>query len=565
MKKNTKSTEKAFSFLGWIFILLIFIILSSLLSIFFMGGGEDRVSSESVDFWLYKNSPQVTGEEGSYFIFIKNNSNRDIEDVKINLDLPSGFDLVSTKEECAKKNNSCEWKLDQIKKDVLKDIEFKGKFFSQPGVKYFNGEMEFDLSGFSSRFYKSFQEEINLNSALNFEWEMPTNAGLGENIESNLYLDNDSQEVLDKVKIKINVPDNFVVDTDIEDESNISFSENNLIWEINDLDFKGEEKLSFSGFFENANKRQHIFEAQAIIPFDLEEFIQKEEKKMVSIGEGIDINLKVNNSQEDSFAKWGESLPIELSYYNTNDKTIEDLILSIDILGEHYLEEKPNFNWEIQNIKKGEGVEKRDTINIVSQLVALKSNFSHSTITLLPIVRGKFSSYSNYWTLKGKPIEIKMSTDLSLRAEAKMYNDEGFKIGQGPLPLKENEKTSFWVFWNLKNTTNDLSNVVASSTLPENIEWNDDFDTSIGNISFKPDSRSIKWEIPSLNSFSGGSHSLVQAKFKLSIIPTEDDIKTSPIVLKETEIRAEDDFCQTDILKSHPALDVNSLNNSDLK
>ncbi len=555
---NTKSTEKAFSFFGWIFILLIFIILASVLSIFFMGGGEKTANGKSVDFWLYKHSPQITGEKRSYFVFVKNNSNRDIENVKINLDLPSSFELISSEKECPNSDN-CEWGIESIKKGTLKEVEFKGKLFGQPGKKYFSGGLEFNLKGFSSRFYKSFEEEVDLNSPLVFDWEIPTKAGLGENIKSNLYLDNDSKEVLPEVKVRINVPENFVVQKYKIEQDNIesSFEENTLTWVIKNLDFKKEKELSFSGFFKNANKRQHFFKAQAIVPFNEEDFVQKQEKKLVAIGQGVDINLKVaDKNQGPIVAKWGESLPINLSYYNTNEKTIEDLDLDIEILGERYLKEKPEFHWQANNLKKGNGVEKKENINIVSGLEALKSNFSHSKITLLPKAKGKFKDYSNYWTLEGEPIEVKMSTNLSLRAEAKMFSDEGLKIGQGPMPLKANKETKVWIFWNLKNTTNDLKDVLVKTELPENVKWTGDVESSVGDVSFQGDKNLVKWEIPTLTSFSGGAHSLIQAKFEVSITPKENDLVRTPLLTKKITIQAKDEFCETNISDSKPALDA---------
>ncbi|HKL17224.1 MAG TPA: hypothetical protein VJ900_02610 [Patescibacteria group bacterium] len=559
MKNNIKSKEKAFSFFGWIFILLIFIIVTSILSIFFLDKPETLSGDKDIEFWLYRHSPQVTGEKHSYYVFVRNDSGQDLEDVQINIDFPSGFNLISSEINCQETNGNCSWEIDKIKKGTLFDLEFTGKLFGAPEKKYFNGGLNFHLQGFSSRFYKSFENNVLLNSPINLKWEIPQKAGLGEKIESSIYLDNDGKSILPITRLRVEFPEDFIVQAYKSEDPDITgqLKEDYFYWDINDLNFRGEKKLTFSGFFKNADKRQHFFKVEALIPFEENKFIQKSEKRPVLIGQGVDINLKVADSEKGPIiAKWGQTLPIDLSYYNTNDQKIKDLELDVDFLGEKYLKNSPNFNWEIDTLDKADFIEKSGDLNIVSSLNALKNNFNHSKIKLIPKARGRFENYSNFWQLQGEPIEIKMSTDLSLRTGARFYTDEGLKIGQGPIPMKVGSETRLWIFWNLKNTTNDLENIEVNTKLPKFVNWTGNFESSVGTLSYDKESQTVFWRIPELKAFKGGAHSLVQGKFELSIRPEPDDKDKVLPLTGVTRVRAKDNFCQSEVFDSSPGLDT---------
>ncbi len=557
MKLNT--TEKAFSFFGWIFILLIFIIVASVLSIFFLDKSSPSNGSQDVSFWLHKKSPQITGEKQTYLIFIQNKSNRDLKDIKVSLNSPKGFDLIDSNLDYEANDQTYNWRIDKAQRGVLKNIEFTGRFFGEPGEKYFTGGLNFYLQGFSSKFYKNFEEKVVLNSPIVIDWQLPQKAGLGEKIGSRIYIDNDSSKVLPELNLKLKVPDNFVVQEYKIDNSNISASlkDNLLNWTIKDFNFIGEKEIEFSGYFKNANKRQHFFNVQATLPFKEKEFVQEKQKKPILIGQGFDINLQVADSEEGPIiGKWGQVLPVNLLYYNTNDKKIKDLNLDIEILGEKYLKNTPNFSWHLNSLDQGDFIEKSNNLNIVSSLNALKSRFNHSKITLIPKVRGKFEGYSNFWETTGKPIQIKMSTDLTLRSEARFYTEEGLKIGSGALPFQTGKESKVWVFLELKNTTNNLKDVKVKTKLAKSVSWTENKEASIGKISYNKAENTVFWEISELSPFSGGAHSLVQAQFELSITPQKNDKGKIMDLTDEIKVQAKDNFTQSTIFDKNMSLDT---------
>ncbi len=542
--------NKASSFFGLIIILLVFILAVTLFGFFYFSQSDSTNTDQGVEFWLYRHDQQIIGQENTYFVFIKNQEVRDLENVEVVLNFPPGFILSSSTPECQKVlTQGCLWRLSDIKKGELKEIEIKGQLFSQANQdQFFDGYLNFQLQGFSSEFQKNLSSAVTLKPSLSLNWEIPSKSAMSQELESVIYLENITELMISQIEIMVIWPEDFVVSEAIfsKQELNLDRIEINkkkrqIKWQISELDAGQERELNFSGYFKSATTSQENFVAQAGLVKEKDFFLQLEEEKIIKMDRfGFDLSLTISES---TFS-WGENIPIKLIYQNNNQEIIKDLVLELKINRDQYVILDPlvQTEWSKQKVLSGDNQEINFDLPIISALEAAKNNYSQAELTIQVLARGQLLSKIKEWEVQSNLKEIKIKTNLKLEVSARYYDDERAIIGQGPLPPKVGEKTSYWIFWRLKNTTNPVENLSIKTRLPQGVEWSSETKANYGLVLYNENNREVVWQIPQLPIYSGGPYSLVEAGFEVEITPQASQID---LVLPLTEtivLNAEDQF-----------------------
>jgi hypothetical protein len=139
-----------------------------------------------------------------------------------------------------------------------------------------------------------------------------------------------------------------------------------------------------------------------------------------------------------------------------------------------------------------------------------------------------------------------INSDLGLKEEVRYFDENNLPVGNGPLPPKVGEKTSFKVYWSIGNNLHDLNEVVLETVLPEGVAWDDRNRTSVGTIAYDEAQRKVIWQIGRLPI----TVFRADAEFNISITPSEDDRNRIAVLLVGGKIRAIDTKTGSTIEKS---------------
>ena len=139
---------------------------------------------------------------------------------------------------------------------------------------------------------------------------------------------------------------------------------------------------------------------------------------------------------------------------------------------------------------------------------------------------------------EGNPIKIPLATEVSFKAEARYYTDEGDQLGRGPLPPAVGETTKYWIMVRVDNTSNAINTASFSTELPAGVEFTGKQSVSIGpELKYNAVNHTVTW-----------SYNLIPANsqtglyFEVAVTPTADQAGKNLQLTKAFSFSATDDF-----------------------
>lgn len=139
--------------------------------------------------------------------------------------------------------------------------------------------------------------------------------------------------------------------------------------------------------------------------------------------------------------------------------------------------------------------------------------------------------------------DLKLLTSLTIKAAAYYNSPLGDQLGSGPVPPQVGIPTNYWVFFSPQNIGNNLSNLMVSAKIPNNVTFTDRKSLSAGNFSYSAGQRRITWTVPEIDS----KNSTYQVGFELQIIPDSSQINSEPLLMSNLVYSAKDLYCGEEV------------------
>jgi len=136
--------------------------------------------------------------------------------------------------------------------------------------------------------------------------------------------------------------------------------------------------------------------------------------------------------------------------------------------------------------------------------------------------------------------EMKVSSKLQVVSRA-LYNNSVIQ-NAGPLPPKVGEETTYTIILSLANMVNDLDGVVVKSTLPPYMSFKNVIQPADANISFEKVSGEIVWRAGRVPAGTGFLRPALEAAFQVGLIPSQNQIGSSPTIINAAEVSGRDTF-----------------------
>ncbi len=431
-------------------------------------------------------------------------------------------------------------------------------------VLNFKATLQYNLPGFSSRFEKSIEKEINISgSALSFDVVLPQGIISNEEFMFQIEYANNTEHALSGVKLQAFYPLGFNYIKASTDPA-----EGNNIWSLGDLAARSTGKLIITGniigqtgsFYDFGSQLSMMLNGQSV----------SLEKKMAGLTiqtSPLKMALYVNNAM-DYVAHVGESLEYRLDYQNNTEIALEEVIvkatLDSDMFDLTSVETSGYFDSgtkrvifnagntpALRLINRGDSGSVVFRVNLKDSFAIKKLNDKNFTVKVQAQLESpSVAPNTNLLKTTGMTeIISKVAGKADLSALAYFRDANSGIVNKGTLPLTVGKSTNFTIHWKVINYSDDLSNVVIRAVLPQGVSWTGQVAGNYGESAPKYNERTgeVIWEIPKLPATTGIALPAREAIFQIAATPSLNQVGANMKLLGTTTFSAKDDFVGSDL------------------
>ncbi|MCF7820795.1 MAG: hypothetical protein K9M44_05025 [Candidatus Pacebacteria bacterium] len=293
----------------------------------------------------------------------------------------------------------------------------------------------------------------------------------------------------------------------------------------------------------------------------------------------LSLFLEKNNIlyEQDNYRKSVLISNPKLKTFLNNNSLGSDILKPIDFSLSYRNEENlpiSNLNFKIRSnpeftLKSLKLKESNANIELVDNLIIIKNqtlkdqlqliNFSaefekkqnkiNQALTLLAETSYVVGAQSINYETESQP--LKLNSEIQAEATAYFYSPQGDQIGIGPMPPIAGLPTTYWIFLDVSNFGNQLTDISVSGELAENVFWEDKKSLTKGNLRYGANNKNFVWEVDNFKEEDSGS-----ARFAVRLQAQDNMIGETPILINNLNLSAYDTFAKKQINFSLPAINT---------
>ncbi len=505
----------------------------------------------------------VSGENSTYIVRYKNNTRVALKNTKLtftfsadsnpidkeNLETRGGFPVITKTIGDLGAGQEGQMEFQTL---VLGDKDSQQKFLA---------ELSYQPSNINSDFANEAEFTSTIISVpLILNIDLPERVVSGQTLNFSLKYLNTSDAIFNNSEIKIDFPDGFSFTNSLP-----SPSEGNNVWILPEISSREEGKIMIQGTIEGNEGETKIFKAQFGNQKDNEfiAYAQAMSSPQISVSP-----LYVEQSSdlgENPTANLGQVVNYKLKYRNTTDVTIGPVVItlkidsravdfsSINTAGGFFSSSDNTIIWNASSLPAlnsllphAEGelsffLKTKDklSINLFSD-----KNFTISTAAQIDSPNVPLSLVGTQLTGRNQ-MTIKINSRLVLNVKG--YYTDSLIPNSGPLPPRVDQKTTYTIYWQVLNISNDLSGVSVQAYLPSYIQWQENIYPKNENLIYEPATGKIVWQIGQLSSATGILTPVRQVAFQVGLIPSLAQAGSRALIVKNAQVTGKDNFTETNL------------------
>lgn len=133
---------------------------------------------------------------------------------------------------------------------------------------------------------------------------------------------------------------------------------------------------------------------------------------------------------------------------------------------------------------------------------------------------------------------LKLISDLKVKGAAYYNSLLGDQLGSGPIPPMVGLPTNYWVFFEVDNHGNDLSNLTINAKLSESVTLAGGKTLSAGEFAYNESQKRITWTVEKISVTNGR----YQIGFEVQLLPTEKQVGLKPLLVSNISYLATDAY-----------------------
>lgn len=464
-------------------------------------------------------------------------------------------------------------KAGEIKKGEKYNITMSGRLIgAENSIHYLEVSLVFKPENVSSRFEINNRSSVTIkDTPISFSLNAPKQASSGEELVYDLVVTNNTDNSLENIEIKWELPDGFTVK-----QSDPLIDKNDTV-KISLFGAKQSKKVTVTG-----NLKGNVNDVK-VVKISLGQnrnnnFIKYgEDQAPTKIALSYLLITQSVNGRADYNASPGEELKYIINYKNNSEFSIGEAIVSAKLEGEI-------FDFKTLSVEDGSFDEHAATVTWkgagVPGLLVLSPGeegsieFSVNLKSILPINDFNDRNFTVKSVAQIQSLEIPTPLNVNKIIEsnetitkinskiilsAKAYYDEPTAtiVNSGPIPPKVKEETTYTVHWLISNLTNDADGVSLVSSLPSNTRWTGQTTTNNGTtLSYNERTNEISWAIGKVPANTGIISPTYEAVFQVAITPSSNQIGTFPGIINSAKISGKDNFTGASLEDSAEVLDT---------
>lgn len=394
------------------------------------------------------------------------------------------------------------------------------------------------------------------SSPIVIDFDSPKEIVSGSSVDLIISCRNTSREAIRNIKLTIEYPKEFSFEN-----ANPNFTQDKT-WLISEL--APQEKQEFNlhgilngeiGTFQKFKGQVKTQATQGNIIYAVHEYAPK------IINSPIILSQHVANG----VVYAGNSLNYTIKFYNNSDVPIRDAILDLT-----FEDKVLNFN-NLDLDKKGFYNSKNKTIiwkaSDVPALKLIQPNQSGEVSFNIPLKETlpiKDTTDTNF-TIKTKasidsedipsPIRANktiLTNSILIKVGTEALFDVTGKYKEGELPPRVGKETTYTLTMEAGSYVNDLKNGEISAVLPTGVSWKGNVEgIKKDSLSFNERANTMTWKVGGVTHGEGLLSPTQKISFDVSIVPSIDQVSSSPVLMREITFKATDVFTGQNIFKSH--------------
>ena len=535
-------------------ICLVLIVLGAL---FFVFGSPALFRSQAVDVKIEGLTEIKSGDKISWQVKVTNKGNAALGDAVLVFKFPKdSAPVAGRKQEKISRERRA---LGDVRPGESVIEIFNAFVFGGKGAeKEVSAVLEYRPAGASAVFAEgaSFQFSI-ARSPVAVSFNLPQELRIGQEVEFEANYSSQADETIPNLFLQINFPDGFEL---ISANPN-SLSQNKNIWALGDLSPSRTGKIKLKGVVRGADLESKIFKAavgifdpaeNSIMPYDASS------QTVVLRSPFLSVNILANGLAEYTTFP-GDTISFDVLLKNNLPQEVKNASLEIIISGSAvdfnslrvergaFRESSKSIVWNSSTFEPLRILLPNQEENVVFSF-KVKNNLALSADSPRPTIRlnAIFKPGSAVHGFEGVDVagsvnyEIKASSKLQVITRALFYNSIIQNVG--PLPPKVGEETTYTIVWSLANMVNDLDGVVVKSSLPPYMNFKNVIQPADADMSFDKSSGEIIWRAGRVLAGTGFLRPALQAAFQVGLLPSQNQVGSSPVIINATETSGRDTF-----------------------
>jgi hypothetical protein len=534
--------------------------------------GRGGKFSEQVALTAQAPAEVASGEDVAVTVTVKNQERIDLRNAELTYTAPEGFTFRTSTPAASNEFNNA-WSLGTIQESGGTTVTISGRLLGeQAQAKKFSFMVTYTPSNFNTEFQVTAEVTVTINkSVLTITPEVPVRFPPGRPVDIPVTLENIGTDSLEKVKLVVEYPEGFAFT-----KADPKPAADDTVWELASIGAGKKVKVTITGVFTGNVGDTPEFRFRAGRETNTGFQAQAEVSGIGTIVKaGLSLKTSVTNPGAGTVISWGDTLNYVFAYKNESDSEMKDVSLTVEfsqknadgkdvaILDLDNRSDMQNgkldgrtITWTKKEISALATVAGGATKDILLR-VPVKSgpsitaqgdrNFVITTAARVTVGSIADVNEKNIET-QAAPLATKVTTKLNVESEGRYYSDEQIPVGTGPLPPQVGQATTYQLRWTLTNPTNEVSQVVATATLPSNVTWLEKQTVTAGTaVAYDPTTREVSWRINRVPPGTGSLFASLVATFDVSVTPVATDVGQLLILLNQTVVTARDAFTDQDL------------------
>jgi hypothetical protein len=274
----------------------------------------------------------------------------------------------------------------------------------------------------------------------------------------------------------------------------------------------------------------------------------------------IDVAVMVNQDGDGEVnLKSGEEAVVTVRVKNTLNDTIYDMRVEVspkgnlirdnqmDVQTGFYDSSSKTIRWEVSGMSTLAEVKPGETRDFkFSVKPDINQNTASFDISTNVFARRVGESSAAEVVVGTALAEVKYSSVIAMSSQ--VGHSDGIFTDTGPIPPVADTATTYTVTFEVRAGSNDATNMVMTTTLPQYVNWLDNYNGD-GQVEYNPVAKQLKWNVGNLE-----TKTAKQLQVQVSLLPSVTQVGRTLTIVGSQELRATDRFTGVSVQAQSPAL-----------